>query len=416
MYSYGALLLAAILAIVSSELEVMFQWNLINWDMPFNYPLSTPYTGRTTIANSVEIGWDRIFLTLPRIWSGNPASLAVVPRSKDGYPTDQSPPLQAYPSWDWHTEAASGSLGSGKGNCSGFVSVFRVKIDRCNRLWVMDSGILDSLVTFSVVCPPRIFIFDLATDRLLRTITLPKSVTRPNTLIANFELDEPSTALSSTSYNSCDNIFVYMTDTTNPGIIVYDVARENFWRLQHPNMYADPDFGTYRVAGESYTLMDGILGLALSAPSHNMERTLYFQPFASNRLFSIPTSVLQSGPNPGDDGELPVTLVGHKSSQAAGLCIDQRDGSLLFSPVTETALASWQPGSSYHKVLAYSPAMLQVVTDLKSATRDGGTIWIVSTRLQKFFRQTINPKEMHVRILRLVPDPPPLNSSYFYYH
>ncbi|KAK9499782.1 hypothetical protein O3M35_002754 [Rhynocoris fuscipes] len=411
----GALLVAAMFVMVSSELEVMFQWNLMNWDMPFNYPLSTPYTGRQTIVNSVEVGWDRIFLTVPRIWSGNPATLAVVPRPKDGYPVDQSPPLQAYPSWEWHTEAASGMLGSGKGNCSGFVSVFRVRIDRCNRLWVMDSGILDSLVTFTVACPPRIFVFDLATDHLLRVVTLPSSVVRPNTLIANFELDEPSTALSPTSYSSCDNMFVYMTDTTNPGIIVYDVAKENFWRLQHPHMYADPDFGTYKVAGESYTLMDGIIGLAIST-APNLERTLYFQAFASNRLFSIPTSVLQSGPNPGDDGELPVTLVGHKSSQAAGLCSDPNDGSLIFSPVSETAVAAWKPGSADHRVLAYSPTMLQIVTDIRSATRDGGNIWLVSTRLQKFFRQTINPQEVHIRVMRMVADPPPLNNTYFYYH
>lgn len=102
-----------------------------------------------------------------------------------------------------------------------------------------------------------------------------------------------------------------------------------------------------QVAGESFTLMDGIIGLALS-PIGTASRRLYFQPFASDRLFSVPTSALKSGPNLGDDSDLPVSLVGHKSSQAAPLAVDPKDGALIFSPVSETALATWIPGSVEH--------------------------------------------------------------------
>lgn len=93
--------------------------------------------------------------------------------------------------------------------------------------------------------------------------------------------------------------------------------------------------------------MDGIIGLALSAPILP-HKQLYFQPFASNRIFTVPTSVLKAGPNPNDDGDLPVSLVGHKSSQAAPLAVEPRDGALIFSPISETAIATWIPGSSEH--------------------------------------------------------------------
>uniref|UniRef100_T1I339 Uncharacterized protein n=2 Tax=Rhodnius prolixus TaxID=13249 RepID=T1I339_RHOPR len=412
MYARGVLILV-IFSLVAAELEVMYQWPVVKWDMPFKYRLATPYTGERTVVNSAEVGWDRVFLTLPRIWTGNPATLAVVPRPKNGYPVDQSPPLQAYPSWEWHAEAASGRIANSS-NCSGFVSVFRVRIDRCNRLWVMDSGVLDSLVTFSVVCPPRMFIFDLNTDKLIRTITLPKDVTRPNTLIANFIFDEQVADFSTSAHASCDNMIVYMADTTNPSIIIYDVARDSAWRIQHPKMFPDPDYGTYTVAGEYYTLMDGILGLTLGA-SNNLQKMLYFQPFASARLFGIATADLLRGQNLDDAAELPVVLTGHKSSQSAALCTDLRDGSLVFSPVTETAVASWVPGSADHKVLAYSPESLQIVTDIRPAATDGANLWLVSTRLQKFFRRTISPQEFNLRVMRLVPDLPLLNNTFFYY-
>lgn len=79
--------------------------------------------------------------------------------------------VQPYPSWDWHRDAAAGQPENN--NCSGLVSVFRTRADRCNRLWVLDSGVVDSLVNFRVACPPKILIFDLTTDTL---VTTPSSI------------------------------------------------------------------------------------------------------------------------------------------------------------------------------------------------------------------------------------------------
>lgn len=109
------------------------------------------------------------------------------------------------------------------------------------------------------------------------------------------------------------------------------------------------------MAGESFTLMDGVVGLALSpaAPQpYPSSRVLYFQPMASNRLFSVPTSALKAGPLP-ELEELPVSIVGTKSSQSAVLTTDQRDGSVWLSPVRETAVASWQPSTDTARVVAY---------------------------------------------------------------
>lgn len=68
---------------------------------------------------------------------------------------------QAYPDWSWHT------AGRGDINCTGLISVYRIRADRCNRLWVLDAGVTTSLDDFRRVCPPKILIFDMATDRLV---------------------------------------------------------------------------------------------------------------------------------------------------------------------------------------------------------------------------------------------------------
>ncbi|XP_039289949.1 protein yellow [Nilaparvata lugens] len=383
----------------SAEIEVVKQWPLLTFDTPFNYPRNEEYTPQRTVFTGFEVGWDKIYLSLPRFQAGAPASLGWVPR-KSRSTADQSPPIQAYPSWDWHVDAASGRAREEGYNCTGIMSVFRVRADRCNRLWVLDSGVLDSLSDFYVACPPKLLIFDMRTDELIRSITFPQEVLRRNSLLTNFVLDDQNDD-GAGGYGGCDNVFVYMADTTNPAVVVYDSRRDSAWRLSHPLMFPDPDHGTYSLGGESFTLMDGIIGLALSPPG-SPNRRLYFQPFASDRLFSLPTSALKAGPNPGDDADLPVALVGHKSSQAAGLAVDPRDGSLIFAPISETALAAWTPGSANHRVLAYDPERLQFLLHITSVDRDSGTIWAISTKLQKFVRQSVNKNEYNLRIMRII--------------
>lgn len=57
-------------------------------------------------------------------------------------------------------------------------------------------------------------------------------------------------------------------------------------------------------------------------------------------------------------------------------------------------------------VLAYSPEELQFVLDIRSADRDQGAIWVISTRLQKYFKKTLDKNDVNIRIMRIqrVPD------------
>ncbi|CAG9786183.1 unnamed protein product [Diatraea saccharalis] len=128
------------------------------------------------------------------------------------------------------------------------------------------------------------------------------------------------------------------------GIIVYDGRRDNAWRVTHASMYPDPDLGEYDIGGEKFTLMDGIVGLAHS-PTQGL---LYYQPLATDRVFSVSTAVLAAGP-PAEGTDLPVNLVGRKSSQGLGIAVDPRDDTIIFSPLTETAIAAWNPITNSHK-------------------------------------------------------------------
>lgn len=62
----------------------------------------------------------------------------------------------------------------------------------------------------------------------------------------------------------CRDVQAYIADVTGFGLMVYNLREDRSWRVQNKLLYSDPDFGTHTVAGESFDLMDGVFGLALS--------------------------------------------------------------------------------------------------------------------------------------------------------
>lgn len=77
-------------------------------------------------------------------------------------------------------------------------------------LKVLDSGVTTSLDDFQRVCDPKLVVFDLRTDQIVRTIILPRQVLRPSSLLTNLVIDEEA-------QGRCDSAFVYMSDTASPG-------------------------------------------------------------------------------------------------------------------------------------------------------------------------------------------------------
>lgn len=329
-----------------SRLGTIKQWSTLSYDFPWDWPRQSRefFVPEQIVATGIEVFGDRIFLATPRLFSGVPATLSVLNKADDAL---SSSVLQAYPNWGHH------AAGVKEYNCSdlGLVSVYRLKIDACNRLWALDAGVSRSLEDFEVTCPPKILVYDLHSDEVVRRIDFPAEVVKKESLFTNIVIDDTT----SRPENHCDDVFVYITDTVEPGkakkghinyftityfisflaIVVYDSDNDLTWRVSHPSMFPDPDLGESRILNDRFTLMDGVVGLAFDQAAG----IVYFQPFATDRLFSVSTKALRSGPI----SSLPVRLVGKKSSQGIGLAVSPQSGAVVFSPMTETAVGAWNP-------------------------------------------------------------------------
>lgn len=377
-----------------SPIETLRHWNLLTYNFPWDAPVSDKdyFNPEQVVATGVDVAYDRLIVATPRLFSGVPATLSTIARNdKAG-----SPVLQAYPDWSFH------AAGTRSYNCSdlGLVSVYRMRIDSCNRLWALDAGVSRSLEDFEVTCPPKILVFDLNTDQVVRRIDFPREVIRGESLYTNMIIDETA----SRPENHCDDVFVYITDTVEPSIIVYDSGRDLTWRVSHPAMYPDPDFAQGNILGQKFTLMDGIVGIAFDEQAG----IIYFQPFATDRIFSISTAALKSGPQP-FLAELPIKLVGRKSSQGIGIAVSPRDGTIFFSPFSETAVASWNPHTNKQQVLAFDQDQLQFAADIRTTPNDPGYLYVITSKFHRFFLKNLNTNEPNTHILRI-----PYDSSLSY--
>ncbi|CAH1163531.1 unnamed protein product [Phaedon cochleariae] len=373
------ILLFTSLVIGSLSLELLNQWSFLEFDLPRDInpndlrPENAVFTG-------LEVTDDRLFISIPRLRPGVAATLTSIPRNT---PRGASPVLQAYPDWSAHGAVR------GQYNCSGLISVYRSRTDSCNRLWVLDAGTIDSIDNFRRICPPKILIYDLRTDQVVRSIFFPLDVVRPASVFTNLIIDE-------NVQGKCDSAFVYISDTIAPGLVVYDGISGRSWRISDPTMYPNPDYSALNIAGESFSFMDGVIGLAHSPKL----ATVFYQPVASDRIFSIPTSTLTKGP-PGEFEELPISVAGRKSSQGLPLAMNQDDNTLYFSPFSETSVASWNIESNQQEILANDPTNLQFVADLR--WKKDGDLYVISSRFHKFFKRTVTPNEINMRIFKLTP-------------
>lgn len=184
--------------------DVMFQWNI----MEFAYPSqqlraqaisSGQYIPENAAPLGIAVSDDRVFVTTPRWKNGIPASLSSIQLPA----FTQSPALEPYPNWDAHTSTTNP-------DCTRLLSVYRMAIDECGRLFVIDSGIVNALDNLQQLCPPKIVAFDLATDQQILSYQFPPEQVLQGSLHTNLVVDIRN--------GECNRAFVYVMDVWRNGV------------------------------------------------------------------------------------------------------------------------------------------------------------------------------------------------------
>lgn len=109
--------------------EIIYQWQILDFQYPSNAQreraiISGDFVPENNLPLGVDSSGDRLFVTLPRWKNGVPASLVWLPLPA----VYTNPPLTPYPSWSFHGNPDAP-------DCSKLMSVYRLWIDECQRLW-----------------------------------------------------------------------------------------------------------------------------------------------------------------------------------------------------------------------------------------------------------------------------------------
>lgn len=195
-----AVTLLAALATVNCTLKLqeVFAWNILDYHFPDEHTRMREIRTKRFIPENnlpvgIEIWQDKLFVSVPRWSAGVPATLNYVPLAASSY--TKSPRLIPYPNWEANE----------LGNCkTGLSTVYRIKADKCNRLWVLDTGTFGIGNTTINPCPYALNVFDLNTDRRIRRYELQTSDTNSRSFIANIAID--------IGPGGCEDTFAYLSD------------------------------------------------------------------------------------------------------------------------------------------------------------------------------------------------------------
>lgn len=376
----------------------------------------------------IDFYGNRIFITTPRWKDGVPSSFGYV----DFPPTERSPAIKPYPNWESHGDPY-------RPDCAKLISVYRTSIDDCNRIWLIDSGIVNATVSLNQICPPKIVAYDLRNDEMVINYELPADQIKEDSLHSNILVDVHP--------DQCDDAHVYVTDVWRFGIVVYSMRKNRSWRVTNYNFSPDPVAADFNVYGLNFQWLDGVFGMSLSlARLSTDERVLYFHPMASFKVslaqfcyldfcagfnvsfvffkeFMVSTNLLKDEslwPSNAQNVAKYFVKIGERGdfgqSSTSGIA---QNGVMFFTQVHRDDIGCWDTKKPYtsnnlHRFLgneygntdymknASDSSLIQFPNDLKVDREYGPnqSVWVMSNRLPIYLYGQLNYNEINFRILK----------------
>lgn len=120
------------------QFRVVYEWSTISFAYPSDNDRAkaaylNSYNPRNNLISDVKAFANRLYLTLPRMLAGVPATLGWIVSPNNNGRTD--PEIEPFPSWEMNEI----------GNCTALQFVQGIAIDPDGIMWVIDSGRTETL-------------------------------------------------------------------------------------------------------------------------------------------------------------------------------------------------------------------------------------------------------------------------------
>ena len=245
-------------------------------------------------------------------------------------------------------------------------------------------------------------IFDLNTDRLIHRYKIPKAQYTDLSLFVTPIVD----VRDPPPYGTCLDTKAYLGDVTAFNMVVYDAKTDSSWKINHRYFFPYPPYGLFKIAGETFELMDGLLGMSISKNNGNGERFMYFHALASIHENRVPLRILDDSSlwrNVSTADPKVFKRIGSRGSQSAAQAMDS-NGNMYFGLMDPIAVVCWDSALPYKtenmRIVVKNDETLQFVSGMKVIKDSLGQeeLWTVSCRLQKVLSGTVRSNEINYRI------------------
>ncbi|XP_017782339.1 PREDICTED: L-dopachrome tautomerase yellow-f2-like [Nicrophorus vespilloides] len=337
--------------------------------------------------NNIPMGanrWrDKLFITVPRRRAGVPSTLNYVSISNK---ERHNVPLIPYPNWEVNQLSSDPS--------NRIVSVYRIAVDVCDRMWMVDTGIVELPGNRTDIQQQSVVIIDLKTDKIIKRHPLPASVLKPASILALVTVD--------VTKDTCDDAYAYLPDLAGYGLIVYSLKADRSWRVTHNYFFLESLAGEFNVGGQHFQWNDGVFSVALSEIKSDGFRDMYFHSMAGTHLYVVSTRILRDEAlatrsyhgndftNLGDRGPL---------SQTSATDLHKPSGVLFLSLVNQNALGCWNTNIPFGKenfhVIQRDDKKMIYPCDLKVY---GDDLILLTNNMPIFLYSKLNYDETNFRV------------------
>ncbi|XP_018401315.1 PREDICTED: major royal jelly protein 3-like [Cyphomyrmex costatus] len=350
-----------------------FEWeNQEQKDAAINSGIYNPYKCVFEDASKADDG--RLFITVTNVYGpGSPATLTTV-TNKTGL---GGPLLRPYPDWSWYYSSCM---------CSGIVNVYRTDI-QCNHIIILDNGKMNQ---FDQICNPKLLIFDLKDDTLVKTIYLPLDFATNRTGFGL--LITPLVYVPGECTQFLDKMIVFMTDTKGSGLVMYDSSTRRMCRIESD--YMKPTDIFFSVANQNFTYEGGIFSITILGDE------LYYVPISGKKIYKIKMETLLKCPNK-EEANKQSKLVTKLSSQTA--VITSMENLIFYSDYVGMSILGMnirkEPGKNVVK-LAQDDEKFQVISSMKISSY-WNKMMCISDRFQHLALNTLNLGDINFRYFEI---------------